>query len=135
MKGKGFKQFRRKLKNTTRKIRAASKKIRQNPIVHAVRKAADIGLSSPLNPLSTAYNYADKGFRVANELSKGNFKQAGKEALSMGPINVLPGVTIDSHGIQGSVGKGKTSKRSGSGVRRVAASGSRVRAPSMIRRR
>ena len=95
-------------------------------------------MSSPLNPLSTAYDYADKGFRVANELSKGHFKQAGKQALSMGAIKIPGiGVTIDSGGIRSDpdgfqAGKGK---RSGSGVRRVAASGSRVRAPSMIRRR
>lgn len=127
MKGKGlFKRLRRGIRNTARRVRRTAKKLTKIPVVKKLRRGIDTALKSRIGrftPLGLAYGQADRGFRIANELSKGNFAEAGKAAVNMS------GAPVKFH--TGS-GKQRGAKVS---TRRVAASRSRIQAPVLVRRR
>ena len=132
--GKGRKSMKgMKGKGWFSKIRKGIKKVTSNPIVKTVRKVADAALTSPLmpEPISLAYESADRTFRVANELSKGNVKGALKEGISTGPVSSYVADKV--------LGSGRKNSRARHPARaaskRVAAAGSRVHDSVMTRRR
>jgi hypothetical protein len=121
--------------NTVKKgvnvVRSGIKQVNKIPGVKYVRQGLDTVLSSPLMPevVNEAYNSADKSFRAVNELSKGNFKEAGKEFVSSSPVTTF--IADKAFGSGATRNKRSANTR----VRRVAASSSRVNAPVMMRRR